>query len=84
MIGIIINKAINEGFRQFIGAYPYERNENRRDHRSGFRKRSFETFKGKWIREVPKVVECLEKDYETIFTFYRFPYDAGRRSGALK
>ena len=27
MVGIIINKAIDEEFRQFIGAYPYERNE---------------------------------------------------------
>ena len=52
MVGIIINKAIDEEFRQFIGADPYERNENRRDHRSGFRKRSFETYRFGLIEDI--------------------------------
>ena len=52
MVRLIIAKAIDEEFREFIGADPYERNENRRDYRSGFRKRNFETYRFGLIEDI--------------------------------
>lgn len=43
LVRMVITTAINEEFRAFIGADPYERGDARRDHRNGFRTRSFDT-----------------------------------------
>ncbi len=34
----------------------------------------FEEWKNRWIKEVPKAVECLEKDLDVCLSFYFFPY----------
>ena len=34
----------------------------------------FEGWKDRWIMEVPKAIECLEKDLEVCLSFYSFPY----------
>ena len=52
MLHLIISKAIGEEFRKFIGAAPYERNKERKDHRNGFRYRNFESRFGV-IEDIP-------------------------------
>jgi len=34
----------------------------------------FPEWKDRWGNQVPKLVECLEKDLDEVLTFYRFPY----------
>jgi putative transposase len=46
MVRITLTQAINEEFRQFIGAAPYQRGQSRQDQRNGFRTRAFETSYG--------------------------------------
>jgi len=77
MVGIIIRKAINEEFRQFIGADPYKRSEDRRDHRSGFRKRSFETYRFGLIEDIPIPRARKENFFPSIFKRWK------RREGRI-
>lgn len=32
------------------------------------------SFKQRWKQQVPKIVECLEKDLDQLLAFYKFPY----------
>jgi len=34
----------------------------------------FNSFKKRWKQQVPKIVECLEKDLDQLIAFYKFPY----------
>jgi len=34
----------------------------------------FNEWKDRWVKEVPKAVECLEKDLDASLSFYSFPY----------
>ena len=34
----------------------------------------FTSFKYKWQTQIPKVVECIEKDLDQLVAFYKFPY----------
>jgi putative transposase len=52
MVHFVMSKAINEEFRQYIGADVYERNKERKDHRNGFRYRNFESRFGV-IEDIP-------------------------------
>ncbi len=41
-------------------------------------KDKFEEFKGAWSSKYPQVANELERDWEVITTFYRYPYEVRR------
>ena len=54
MLSSLIHETIEREFTQFIGAKPFERSPERREHRNGFRRRQFSTRVGQLELKIPR------------------------------